>query len=105
MQNRLVIGGRIAKVEAIRYSPAGLPITRLVLDHGSTQHEAGHDREARCRLPCLLCGSELHRQLDQLNVGTVVQVEGFLSRSDNRHGSMRLVLHTEQITIVETLEG
>lgn len=97
MDNRLVLGGVIARIDDTRYSPAGIPITRFVLDHRSAQREAGQPREARCRLLVMACGTELQIVVPRLTVGGTVRVSGFLARADNRKGESRLVLHADRI--------
>lgn len=98
--NRLVIGGVVDGPGQTRYSPAGLPMTRFLLDHRSQQTEAGHRREARARLLVLACGEPLASDARGLAPGTPVQVRGFLSRADHRQGEHRLVLHAERIDIL-----
>ena len=97
MQNRVVLGGRVVRTDATRYSPAGIPIHRFVLEHRSAQREAGQPREARCRLGVLVCGDDLHPLVVDLQPGDNVQVTGFLTRADNRAGEARLVLHATRI--------
>ncbi len=97
MQNRVVLGGQVVRTDATRYSPAGIPIRRFVLEHRSAQREAGQPREARCRLLVMVCGHDLQPLVADLQPGTNVQVTGFLSRADNRLGETRLVLHATQI--------
>ncbi|MDQ2695718.1 MAG: primosomal replication protein N [Pseudomonadota bacterium] len=102
--NRLIIAGRVVEREQTRYSPAGLPIVRLVLDHQSRQIEAGYPREARCRIAVLACGEALARAAGGLAPGALVRVRGFLSRADARRGEARLVVHAELIEILDYSE-
>lgn len=95
--NQLVLSGQIARISKTRYSPAGVPITRLVLEHRSTQLEAGHPRIAHCRITVLICGADMHRQLHELQVDLEIRVSGFISRANNRQGEARLVLHAAHI--------
>jgi len=98
--NQLVLSGRISRMGERYYSPAGVPITRLVLEHCSTQVEAGHPRTAQCRIAVVVCGNELHRELQQLQTDHTIRVSGFISRANNRQGEARLVLHAAQIESV-----
>jgi primosomal replication protein N len=100
LDNCLVIAGQVAGPHATRYSPAGLPITRFVLEHHSRQVEAAQPREARCRLQVLAAGDPLAQQARQLAPGALVRVRGFLCRADYRYGETRLVLHAEHIEIL-----
>ena len=97
MDNQLVLGGQITRISETRRSPAGIPITRLVLEHRSVQYEANHPRKAQCRITVMVCGAELHRDLARLQVDQQVCVSGFISRANNRQGEARLVLHAVSI--------
>jgi primosomal replication protein N len=100
MENRLMLDGIIAHVDPCRFSPAGIPIVRLMLEHRSAQREAGQPREARCRLPVVACGDELLATARQLAAGQTIRVQGFLARANHRRGNETLVLHAEHIDIV-----
>jgi primosomal replication protein N len=101
LDNCLVIAGRVSGPSQTRYSPAGLPITRFVLEHHSRQVEAAIPRETRCRIQVLACGATLSRDAQALAPGALVRVHGFLSRANYREGENQLVIHAEQI---ETLD-
>jgi primosomal replication protein N len=98
--NQLVLSGRISRISERRYSPVGVPITQLVLEHHSTQFEAGYSRTAQCRIAVLICGTELHQQLHTLQVDHTIRVQGFISRANNRQGEARLVLHAAHIELI-----
>jgi primosomal replication protein N len=99
--NRLVISGSLNGASEVRRSPAGLPIARFLLDHQSMQREAGIAREARLHIVVLACGEDLAGKAALLDSGTPVQVVGFLSRANNRHGEARLVLHAESVELLD----
>ncbi len=98
--NRLVICGSVNGATEVRRSPAGLLIARFLLDHKSTQREAGVAREAHLRIVVLACGEDLAGKAAHLDSGASVQVVGFLSRANNRHGEARLVLHAESVELL-----
>lgn len=95
--NCLVLAGRVAVPGRMRYSPAGLPMVRFVLEHESQRREAGIARRVRCRVLVLACGEALALLAGRLAADTRIRVRGFLSRADYRQGAARLVLHAEQI--------
>ena len=97
MDNHVLLGGVVSRVSETRYSPAGIPITRLTLNHRSAQQEAGLPREARCRLLVLVCGQALQANVQALLPGHHIRVQGFLTRADHHHGEARLVLHATAI--------
>lgn len=100
LDNRLVIAGRVAGHNPLRYSPAGLPIARFTLEHHSQQVEAAILRDARCRLPVIACGETLARTVQALPVGTLVRICGFLSRANYRQGELQLVVHADRIELL-----
>ena len=79
-----MIAGCVVGPCEIRTSPAGVPIGRFLLEHRSSQMEAGLAREVYCRIPVVACGAP-------------VRVHGFVGRANNREGEYRLVLHAAQI--------
>lgn len=91
------MSGEVHKAPATRYSPAGIPITRFVLQHQSRQMEAGHLREVSCRIAVVAAGEGPAQEAARLAVGDEVRISGFLSRSNHREGETRLVLHAQQI--------
>ena len=100
MDNQLVLGGQIVQAAQTRQTPAGLAITRFMLEHRSRQQEAGMSREAYCRIQIMACGPAFAEQRAALKVGTAVRVNGFLSRANHRQGENRLVLHAAGIEIL-----
>jgi len=97
VDNHVLLGGVVSRVSETRYSPAGVPITRLTLEHRSAQQEAGLPREARCRLCVLVCGQALQANVKALLPGHPIRVQGFLARSNHHRGAARLVLHATAI--------
>jgi primosomal replication protein N len=101
--NYLVIAGQLAGAGETRVSPAGIPISRFLLDHHSGQTEAGVAREARCRIAVMACGEALSRIAACLPSDAAVRVRGFLSRANQRGGEYRLVLHAAHIEILSVI--
>jgi primosomal replication protein N len=99
-ENCLIITGRLIRSDKVRYSPAGVAITRFTLEHRSRQIEAGIDREALCRIVVIACGEGLQGKVAKLVPGVTVTVRGFVSRANHRHGEKRLVLHAEHIELL-----
>jgi primosomal replication protein N len=105
--NCLSIVGQLAGACETRVTPAGVPISRFLLEHRSTQQEAGLPREARCRIPVMACGDALAGIARRLAPDAHVRVRGFVSRANHREGEYRLVLHAVHIDILanESSEG
>ena len=98
--NCLILAGRVAGTCETRLTPAGVPISRFLLEHQSLQIEAGVPRQARCRIPVLACGQMLARLAEQLPPGTPVRVQGFVSRVNYREGEYRVALHAARIDLL-----
>ena len=100
--NCLIIVGQLAGACETRVTPAGVPISRFLLDHHSGQQEAGLPREARCRIPVMACGDALAGIARRLAPDARVRVQGFVSRANHREGEYRLVLHAARIDLLVT---
>ncbi|MDS4022249.1 MAG: primosomal replication protein N [Candidatus Competibacter sp.] len=101
-ENCLIIAGQVAGTCETRVSPAGVAISRFLLEHHSGQVEAGLQREVRCRIPVVACGEPLARTAGRLPAGARVRVRGFVGRANYREGEYRLVLHAAHIDILNT---
>ncbi|NBR27809.1 MAG: primosomal replication protein N [Betaproteobacteria bacterium] len=94
MRNAAVIGGRLFKRSAIRYTPAGVPIVDFVIAHNSVQNEAGGRRKVQCDIDAVAIG-ELAARIDGLKLNQGLQVTGFLAR--NTIGNKKLMLHATKV--------
>ena len=90
MRNEVVLGGRLLKRSALRYTPAGTPAVDLVIGHSSIQSEAGGRREARCEIEAVALG-EMAVRLSTARLERSLQVSGFLAQRSL--GNRKLVLH------------
>ena len=54
--NQLVLTARIAEVSPLRYTPAGLPVLELRLEHESEQQEAGTPRTVKTSVKTIAVG-------------------------------------------------
>jgi primosomal replication protein N len=88
--NRLQISACIAERDALRYTPAGIPIVSAKLLHSSTQKEAGIERMIEFELAAQAAG-EISGRFNQAELGKVFMFTGFLARK-NRN-SKSLVFH------------
>jgi primosomal replication protein N len=93
----VLLSGEVHKAPETRYSPAGIPITRFVLQHQSRQMEAGLPREVNCRIVVVAAGEEMAQRAGALQPGDEVRIRGFLSRNSHRDSEARLVLHAQAI--------
>lgn len=100
--NCLMIAGCVVGPCEMRTSPAGVAIGRFLLEHQSSQMEAGLMREVYCRIPVVACGGPIADVVCDLAPGEPVRVRGFIGRANNREGEYRLVLHAAHIETFKT---
>ena len=96
--NRVELRATLLEREALRYSPAGIPILGAVLRHGSGQPEAGGARQVELDIAALFAG-RLAEDANRLALGTELQVRGFLA--PKRRLSRQLRLHVTEFELTE----
>jgi len=92
--NRVALSGTLLEMDALRHSPAGVPILSFLLRHASSQIEAGRAREVECKVAAVALG-DLARLLAERRPGDRVSLAGFLA--NRSHRSAQLVLHATQL--------
>ncbi|WP_058912539.1 primosomal replication protein N [Entomohabitans teleogrylli] len=102
MANRLALSGTVCRAPVRKVSPSGIPHCQFVIEHRSVQEEAGFHRQAWCRMPVIVSGQENQAITHSITVGTVVTVQGFVSCHQARNGLSKLVLHAEQIELIDS---
>ncbi|MCW2257343.1 primosomal replication protein N [Providencia alcalifaciens] len=100
--NRLVLTGTVCKALIRKVSPSGIPHCQFVLEHRSQQQEAGLTRQAWCRMPIIASGQTLQALTHSITVGSRITVTGFISTHQGRNGLSKLVLHAEQIDLIDS---
>ncbi|MGL6021342.1 MAG: primosomal replication protein N [Gibbsiella quercinecans] len=100
--NRLVLSGTICKTPVRKVSPSGIPHCQFVLEHRSQQQEAGFSRQSWCRMPVVVSGQTSQALTQRLTVGSQITVTGFVSCHQGRNGLNKLVLHAEQIELIDS---
>ncbi len=92
--NQLVLTARIAEVQTLRYTPAGLPALDLKLDHESTVTEAGQDRQVSAAVKAVAIGSVAESLVKQA-VGSLWRFQGFVATPRN---AKHLVFHIQSFS-------
>ncbi|EAR23339.1 primosomal replication protein N [Nitrococcus mobilis] len=95
--NVVTLTGALVAPAELRYSPAGIPIARFLLEHFSEQSEAGAHRPVRLRIGVRASGQPLAEALQGVSAGTCLRVVGFLIRSRQRSGEYPLIISASQI--------
>jgi len=83
--NRLVLGAKLVERGARRYTPAGLPVLELTLQHESEQTEDGQIRRVTLELKALAIGVITER-VSTLALGSTGNFAGFLTHARNGRG-------------------
>lgn len=82
----------MVQVEPLRYTPAGIPLLSVVLQHASEQIEAGMKRKVECEVNAVVLGD---LALQGLKTGQQIIAQGFLARRSLK--STQLVMHINEI--------
>ena len=95
--NRVFLTARIALLEALRYTPAGLPALNLTLEHESEILEAGQTRQVKVVMKSVAFGAMAER-LGKQAIGSLWRFEGFLASGRSGKG---VVLHIQELDLIE----
>ncbi|MEE9330702.1 MAG: primosomal replication protein N [Methylophilaceae bacterium] len=93
--NKLAISGEVAQLEALRYTPAGLPLLSFVINHVSEVTEAGLKRKVECDVKAVAVGS---LATSNIQLGTKLNALGFLAKRSAK--STQLVMHIKNIELI-----
>ena len=88
--NQLRLTAAIAERDALRYTPAGIPIVTARLQHSSEQAEAGIPRQLEFEIAAIAAG-EISGRFNQAEMGAMFRFTGFLARKSRN--SKSLVFH------------
>ncbi|XPF92521.1 primosomal replication protein N [Colwellia sp. RE-S-Sl-9] len=99
-ENCLVLVGTVIKRPKISTSPAGIQHCQFSIDHHSIQNEAGMNRQAFVRIQVVATGDMSQNLTRDLTEGCNVKVTGFINRHESRNGNPLLVLHAQQIEMI-----
>ena len=91
--NHIELTARIAELSPLRYTPAGVPATNLVLDHESEQLEAGAPRQVRLSIKAVTFGT-LAEQASRLDLSQVFRFRGFLASARTNKS---VVFHIQEL--------
>jgi primosomal replication protein N len=94
-----VLIGEVVRTPKQSTSPAGIVHSQFSIDHKSIQNEAGMNRQAFVRIQVVATG-ELSHLTRELVAGKNVKVSGFINRHESRNGNPLLVLHAQQIQMI-----
>jgi primosomal replication protein N len=90
--NQLVLTACIVELEALRYTPSGLPALNLKLEHESEINEAGQIRQVKAAVKSVAFGVVAERLVKQAVSGTW-NFNGFLATPRN---GKHVVFHIQE---------
>jgi primosomal replication protein N len=96
--NQFQCDATVAERDAMRYTPAGIPILSLKLLHASQQSEAGIPRTVEFEMAAAAAG-EVGNRLNQEELGATFRFTGFLARK-NRN-SRSLIFHITEFERIQ----
>jgi primosomal replication protein N len=96
-----VLDGTLTARDALRYTPAGVPILSFQVAHASRQVEAGTAREVAMEVSCLAVES-LARLVAAAPLGAGVVAAGFLARKGKT--GLQLVLHVTELEFTQVTQ-
>ena len=94
--NLLILTASLIAKDAIRYTPAGLPVIHCQLHHDGELSEANQVRQIRMNVEAVAIG-EIHQELLTMDLGAEAVFEGFLTQKTLRNE--RLIFHITKITL------
>ena len=95
--NEFRVQGRLVELDALRFTPAGVPVLNFKLEHASTRMEAGTARKVACEIEAVAFEADA-RLLAAATLGLELRLEGFIDRKSRN--SRKLVLHAMRIEFV-----
>ena len=76
--NQLLLTASVVALDALRYTPAGLPALNVKLEHESSLMEAGQVRAVKAAIKAVAFGTVAERLAKQA-IGSVWSFKGFLA--------------------------
>ncbi len=95
--NLCVLWAKIAELEALRYTPAGIPALNLKLEHESELQEAGQPRQVKLVMKSVAFAAVAERLVNQAsgNFSSQWRFKGFLASPRNGKG---VVFHIQEFS-------
>jgi primosomal replication protein N len=95
--NKVEISGVITELQALRHTPAGVPVVEFRLKHESERAEAGARRQVNAEIEAVAFEAQA-RLLAGSALGRPLKAEGFLCAKSLR--SRKPVLHVTNIEFI-----
>ncbi len=92
--NALQLSATVIQVQSLRYTPAGVPVINLLLEHESVAMELGTPRQVKLQLRAMAFGADAET-LSRQGLDLVGQFHGFLT---NARTSKGVVFHIQDFS-------
>jgi len=92
--NQLQLLAAVVQVQSLRYTPAGIPVINLVIEHESTLTELDTPRLVKLQLKAVAFGARAET-LARQGLESVCQFHGFLANARNGKG---VVFHIQDFS-------
>ncbi len=97
-RNVVALSGEVVAIDALRFTPAGIPAIDFRIVHRSWQTEADFRREVTCEVQGVAMAATA-RRIAGLRVGQHAEFSGFLAQRSRR--STQLMLHVNEFQLIE----
>lgn len=92
--NALQLSATVVQVQSLRYTPAGIPVINLVLEHESMALEHDTPRQVKLQLRAVAFGAQAET-LSRQGLDSVCEFHGFLANARNSKG---VVFHIQDFS-------
>jgi primosomal replication protein N len=100
--NLTQLSGRLLERDALRRTPAGIPVIEFLLTHTSVQTEADSERKVECEMACVAMGLAAN-VMTAVKPGDALRLTGFLAARSLKRRSP--ILHVNTVEFVEGNEN
>jgi primosomal replication protein N len=94
--NHFTLTAFLVSKDAIRFTPAGIPVMHCQLEHSGEVSEVGVARKIQMSVEAIAIGP-IQKDLEQMDLGAKAVFEGFLAAKTLRN--QRLVFHITHIQL------
>ena len=94
--NHFTLTAILVSKDAIRFTPAGIPVMHCQLEHSGQAIEVGVARKIQMNVEAIAMGP-IQKDLEQMDLGAKAVFEGFLAPKTLRN--QRLVFHINHIQL------
>jgi primosomal replication protein N len=94
--NHFTLTAILVSKDAIRFTPAGIPVMHCQLEHSGQAIEVGVARKIQMNVEAIAMGP-IQKDLEQMDLGAEAVFEGFLAPKTLRN--QRLVFHINHIQL------